>query len=183
MHPTAYAFACSAISGEDVAGRAVAEAGARVVNGSVRPYVESLLPASYLGTDLEAGPGVDKVCDAADLPSLGQFAAVISTEMLEHAEHWRAAMRGLVEAVAPGGILVITTRGPGFPRHDHPSDYWRYTLADMEHIMGGAGMVIERLEPDHPVNPGVLVRARKPDGWSWPDDTGWDRIELAGAPS
>jgi SAM-dependent methyltransferase len=179
MHASAYAFAVSALSAADVAGALVAEAGSRNVNGSVRSYVESLCPAGYVGVDLEAGPGVDVLADAADLPSLGEFDVVISTEMLEHAPDWRGAMAGLVGALAPGGILVITTRSPGFPVHDYPSDCWRYTLADMKAILDGAGLVTELLQDDDPVSPGVLARARKPDGWAWPDQTGWDSIELA----
>src|SRR5262249_14737748 len=82
-------------------------------------------PASYLGTDMRDGPGVDKVCKAEDLPFLvgtGFAGVVVSTEMLEHAPDWAAAVRGMVLVLAPGGLLLLTTRGPGFPVHGYPED-------------------------------------------------------------
>jgi hypothetical protein len=161
------AFATSALTADDVRGKIVIEAGALNVNGSVRPHVESLGPASYTGTDMRPGPGVDLVCDAADLP--GRAHVVISTEMLEHARDWQAAVRGLVDAVADGGLLVLTTRSPGFPYHPHPEDFHRFPVEAMGEILAAAGLDIERLEPDpDPASPGVFARARKPDGWSWP---------------
>ena len=173
MHSSAYAFAVSALSGEEVAGRTVAEAGAFNVNGTVRGYVENLGPASYTGIDIRLGPCVDYIAGAADLPSFGTFDIVISTEMLEHAEDWRAAVRGLVLALNPGGLLVITTRSEGFPKHDHPGDYWRYSLDDMRQIADEAGLAIVRLETDWEA-PGVFLTARKPEDWDapaldWPD--------------
>ena len=168
MHPSAMAFACSALTEADVLGKTVVEAGAFDVNGSVRPHVESLGPDVYLSTDMREGPGVDVVCAAEDLrPDMAEV--VISTEMLEHAADWQAAMLGLIGAVTPGGVLVLTARSPGFPYHPHPEDLWRFPVESMSEILGAAGLVIERCEPDpDPASPGVLAKARKPDGWAWP---------------
>lgn len=182
MHPSAMAFACSALTEADVRGRIVIEAGALNVNGSVRGHVESLGPASYTATDMRTGPGVDLVCDAADLLGLlGRGGVVISTEMLEHAADWQAAVRGLVDAVADGGVLVLTTRSAGFPVHGYPEDHWRFSVEAMGEILKAAGLVAERLEPDpDPQSPGVFARARKPAGWSWPEGTrqAWDDVEV-----
>ena len=178
MHASAMAFACSALTAEDVAGKNVLEAGALNVNGSVRPHVMSLRPASYVATDMRAGPGVDVVMDAAELPGeLGQAHVVISTEMLEHAADWRGAMRGLISAVTEDGILVLTTRSQGFPLHGYPDDHWRFSVEAMGAILKGAGLDVERLESDPlPGHPGVFAKARKPAGWEWPPDTeaAWD---------
>lgn len=188
MHPSAMAFACSALTAEDVAGNCVLEAGALDVNGSVRPHVEALGPFEYIGTDMRAGPGVDVVCAAEDLPGRWLLAGaprvfdvVISTEMLEHAADWQAAMRGLVDAVADGGILVLTTRSAGFPRHEHPEDHWRFPVESMRQILLAAGLTVERCEPDpDPASPGVFAKARKPAGWSWPDAVGdaWAAVHV-----
>ncbi len=170
MHPSAYAWASTALTADEVKGAHVIEAGAYDVNGSVRPAVEALGPASYTGTDISEGPGVDEVRDAADLPRLDPAPGiVISTEMLEHAEDWQAAMAGMIRALTPGGLLVLTTRGPGFPYHGYPADHWRFTVGAMGEIMAAAGMdVLDlRADPD-PMSPGVFVKARKPEGWTQP---------------
>lgn len=180
MHPSAMAFACSALTADDVRGKRVVESGAFNVNGSVRPHVEALGPASYLGTDMREGPGVDAVFDASGLePSSAEV--VISTEMLEHARDWQAAVRGLVGAVRPGGLLVLTTRSDGFPVHGYPDDHWRFSVEAMGQILKAAGLDTERLEPDpDPQSPGVFAKARKPAGWSWPEGTAkaWGDVKV-----
>ena len=176
------AFACSALTEADVRGKTVLEAGALDVNGSVRPHVESLGPASYTGTDMRPGPRVDVTADAADLPSLfAPVDVVISTEMLEHAADWQAAVRGLVGVMWDGGLLVLTTRSAGFPLHGYPEDHWRYSVEAMGQILKAAGLDVERLEPDpDPASPGVFAKARKPAGWSWPEGTrqAWDEVQV-----
>ncbi len=181
MHPSAYAWASTALTAAEVKGAHVIEAGACDVNGSVRPAVEALGPASYTGTDMQAGPGVDVVWDAADLSGLpgsgyggkgggfGAFGIVISTEMLEHAEDWQAAMTGMIRALTPGGLLVLTTRSEGFPYHGYPGDHWRFSVEAMGEIMAAAAMDVLDLRADHdPASPGVFVKARKPEGWTQP---------------
>jgi len=170
MHPSAHAWACSALGPDEVEGAHVAETGAQDVNGSVRPHVEAMRPASYTGTDLQAGPGVDEVRDAADLPGLDPApGVVISTEMLEHAQDWQAAMAGMIRALTPGGLLVLTTRSQGFPYHPYPGDHWRFSVEAMGEIMTAAGMDVLDLQADpDPASPGVFVKVRKPQDWTQP---------------
>ena len=167
MHPSAYAFATRALTPEQVAGKRVVEVGAYNYNGSARDAISVHDPASYTGTDMQPGPGVDWAVPAEKLPShLGEACAdvVICTEMLEHAEDWQAAMAGIAAILVPGGLLVLTTRGPGFPYHPHPGDFWRFTVAVMEGIADGCGLEVLRCEPDpDPNSPGVFLLARKPD--------------------
>jgi SAM-dependent methyltransferase len=178
-HGTDIDFIVQEIGREEVGGKRVAEVGAYDDNGSARPHVESLNPESYVGIDIREGPRVDIVMDAADLHTLGEFDLVISTEMLEHAEFWQDAMRGMITAVKPGGILFLTTRSPGFHHHDYPFDYWRYTVDDMRDILTGAGLDILVLKPDPAkIYPGVFAKARKPLNWTWPEETGWENITL-----
>ena len=185
MHASAMAFACSALTAEDVAGKHVVEAGALNVNGSVRSHVEALGPSLYVGTDMRPGPGVDFVVAAEELPERGAMRpdlagtadVVVSTEMLEHAADWQAAMRGMIGTLREGGVLVLTTRSEGFPLHGYPDDHWRFSVEAMSAIIKAAGLDVERLEADpQPGHPGVFVRARKPAGWTWPDDVekAWD---------
>jgi hypothetical protein len=172
VHPSAYRFACSALTADDVAGRSVIEAGSFNVNGSVRDVIEAMGPAAYTGTDMRPGPGVDVVCDAAGLADRFSPAdVVISTEMLEHAKYWQAAMRGLIDVLAEDGVLVLTTRSEGFPLHGYPEDHWRYSVDAMGTILLAAGLDVLACKPDpDPAAPGVFAKARKPAGWSWPED-------------
>lgn len=171
MHPSAYHFATTALTEDDVKGQHVVEAGGLNVNGSARSAIEALCPASYLATDMREGPGVDQVCPAEDLPGAlpRRAGIVISTEMLEHAADWGAAVRGMVGALAPGGLLLLTARGPGFPVHGYPEDHWRFTPEMMSQILGACRLETLRCEPDSdPHSPGVFVLARKPPRWRRP---------------
>jgi len=162
---TSLVFCLSKLLPSEVAGKHVLELGARDVNGSVRPVVETWHPASYLGVDLEPGTGVDLVLDAREL--LDRFGAerfdvVIATEILEHIRDWRGIVSIMKRLLKPNGILLITTRSRGFEYHAYPADFWRFELADMATIF--ADMTIDALVPD-PLDPGVFLRARKPEAF------------------
>ena len=148
-----------------VADHDVLEVGALDVNGSLRPWVESLRPARYVGVDLTEGPGVDQVVDAADLVShFGResFDLVITTEMVEHTRDWRTVVSNLKGVLRPGGHLLLTTRSPGFAYHAWPYDFWRYEPADMRQIFGDLELL--SVEPD-PQAAGVFVLARRPQSF------------------
>lgn len=159
---TGIAFGEAALKQASVAGREVLEVGALDVNGSLRPFVESLGPARYVGVDIALGPRVDEVVDASRLVERfgpDSFDIVITTEMLEHVRDWRAAVRNLKRVVRPGGLLLVTTRSVGFPYHGYPYDFWRYEPEDMEAIFADFENV--ELERDTDA-PGVFMLARKP---------------------
>lgn len=92
----------------------VLEFGSRNVNGTVR----GLFPDSdYCGTDVAPGPGVDKVCDAADWRSDRQFDLVITTECLEHTPRGQEICHSAWIALRQGGVLMVTAAAP--PRGAH----------------------------------------------------------------
>lgn len=110
----------------------ILEVGSLNVNGSPRDVCRDLPYASYYGVDLVAGPGVDEIVDVVDLPTKLQqrFDVVISTEMLEHVHDWKKALYALIEMVKENGVLVLTTRSPGFEYHPFPEDNWRFRADD-----------------------------------------------------
>lgn len=129
------------------------EVGSFNVNGSVR----SVIPVA-IGTDMRPGPDVDEVCAASQLIKnfgLESFDNVVSVEMLEHAEDWKNALDNMWGVLKPGGTFLLTTRSPGFPLHDYPGDYWRFTVDDMKKIFPD-GIVVSDTEA-----PGVGVCIQK----------------------
>ena len=165
-------FGRSHLTPDDVAGRRVLEVGALDVNGSLRPVVEDMGPARYVGVDLVHGPGVDEVCDAVELVARygpESFDLVLCTEVVEHTRDWRGVVANLKGVLAPGGVLLLTTRAPGFKYHGYPHDFWRYALDDLRAIF--SDLRILALEPD-PLAPGVFVKARKPEGFVANDVSG-----------
>ena len=166
MHASVMTFGKAAIKDSDVRGKRIIEVGSMNVNGSLRGHVESFTPSTYVGVDFIAGLGVDVVCDANDLVKRfgnNSFDVVISTEMLEHAENWRAAVYAIKHVLVPSGLLLLTARGPGFPLHGHPHDWNRFTPNDMARIF--ADFTIVTLQAD-PECPGFLLLARKPVEWN-----------------
>lgn len=165
-HTSVIAWAGIQIGPDLITGKTVIEVGAYDVNGSVRPGIEHHGPESYLGVDIAEGPRVDLVANVEDLPGMypDGFGLVVSTEMLEHVESWKAAIRSLIALVAPGGALAISTRSLGFPYHPYPIDTWRYSPDAMREIFTGARLEVISCEPDEE-QAGVFVVVRKPEGW------------------
>lgn len=160
-HGSCLEFSRRQIVAEDVAGKRVIEVGSFDVNGSPRAIVEALGPAEYVGVDIELGPGVDEVCRAEHLIDrfgAERFDLVISTEMLEHVYDWRGILSNLKNLLAPGGVLLVTTRSLGCPHHGYPFDFWRYEIEDVAVLF--ADLQIEAAESD-PELPGIFVRARR----------------------
>jgi SAM-dependent methyltransferase len=160
------------LTADDIRARAVLEVGALDVNGSLRSHFSAMAPQHYIGVDIQAGPGVDRVCDAADLVAAfgpASYDVVISTELLEHARDWRAVVHNFKGVLRPDGIALITTRSRGFRYHAYPHDYWRYEIDDIRAIF--ADFHIEVLAKD-PESPGVFLKARKPREFAEVDLTG-----------
>lgn len=178
MHESVLEWVGQALTPADVKGRRVLEVGSYDVNGSVRPIIQAFGPKSYVGVDMSAGPGVDRVVGATELvETFGaeSFDIVISTEMLEHVVEWKPVIVELVNVLAPDGLLVLTTRGPGFPYHPYPIDTWRYTVDAMQQILVAAGLVMRDLASDGQA-PGVFAIARKPFDWQGINATPFDHV-------
>jgi SAM-dependent methyltransferase len=155
-------FVRRSVQGADVAGRHVLEVGSLDVNGSVRSILSDLSPAEYMGVDVAPGKGVDQVLSVSRLTqAFGEdsFDVVLSTEMLEHVQDWQWAVGQMKRVTRPGGLLVVTTRSPGFHHHGYPHDFWRFTEKDFATIFSDMESV--RVQSDQS-EPGVFVAARKP---------------------
>lgn len=94
--------------------RSVVEFGSRNVNGSVRPLFKG---AMYTGVDVEPGPCVDIVMDAALFEPAIRPACVVCCEVLEHAPNAQAIVTNAVDILESGGVVIITCASTGRPPH------------------------------------------------------------------
>ena len=116
----------------------VVEFGSRNINGSARDVFPGL---EWIGVDIEDGPGVDVVADAAEYrpPRSVHFESVVCCEVLEHAENWKSIIQNAATLLSDtkehyddAGILGITCAGPGRQPHSaidggplRPGEYYR----------------------------------------------------------
>jgi len=139
----------------------ILDVGAYNVNGSIKDWISNRFEnVDYIGLDLfPQYDYVDIVGDASYLPfSDNAFDIVISTEVLEHVYSWKSVISELIRVLKLGGLLIITTRSPGFPLHSYPHDYWRYTIEDFKNIFRDMRILFLQ---DDPQSPGVFLAAVK----------------------
>jgi SAM-dependent methyltransferase len=107
----------------------VYEFGAFQVEGQVEyADLRGLFPGkTYVGCDMRAGPGVDRVEDvtAIGLPD-ASAGTVLCIETFEHVFEVRRAFDEVFRILKPGGLFVITSP-LNFRIHAYPDDYWRMT--------------------------------------------------------
>jgi SAM-dependent methyltransferase len=146
-------------------GTRVLEVGSLDVNGTVRSVLGPAA-ASWHGIDIRPGPGVDEVLDVSRLSERfgpEAFDLVASTEMLEHCHDWQGALAQMLGVLRPGGLLLLTTRSPGFPLHDHPADHWRFDKRELARVVEPVAAVVE-IDDDFslgwPCGVGLVARRR-----------------------
>ncbi len=109
--------------------RRILEIGSRqAVNQNELANMRDLFPNSkFVGVDMQAGPGVDVVASANELPfSDRYFDLVLCLETLEHAEKPWLICSEIERVMGSKGVAIISSQ-QNFPIHKHPSDYFRYT--------------------------------------------------------
>ncbi|KKT40425.1 hypothetical protein A3K29_03430 [Candidatus Collierbacteria bacterium RIFOXYB2_FULL_46_14] len=94
---------------------------------------------TFIGLDMQEGPGVDVVASANKLPFPdNHFDLVLCLETLEHADKpWLVAAE-IERVLKPKGVAIVSSQ-QNFPIHKHPSDYFRYTPY-------GLGILFQNLE-------------------------------------
>ncbi len=159
MHPSVMAWVAAQVTEHELAGLSTLEVGSFNVNGTARIFFDG----PYVGVDMRDGPGVDQVANAAALPfDDDTFDVVVCTEMLEHDPTFWLSVPEMARVLRPDGWLLLTARGIGFPEHDFPSDYWRFTPAAVDHLFTAAGLrTVESIPDRDPDSPGVFGLARK----------------------
>lgn len=156
MHHSVYRWIASRLTDGHRMQRTL-EVGSYNENGSIR----DLFDGEYIGVDMRMGPGVDAVAHAHDLPFPdADFEIVVSTEMLEHDAQFWLSLPEMGRVLKPGGMLLLTMRGNGFPEHAFPSDYWRFMPNSAPVLVELAGCVVEDSQLD-PEMPGLFIAGHR----------------------
>lgn len=98
----------------------------------LRPFFPGMV---YVGCDLRAGPGVDRIEDVHRLKiKSNSVGTILIMDTLEHVENVYQAMNEVYRVLKPRGMVIMTSV-MNFPIHDYPSDYWRFTPKAFELLL------------------------------------------------
>lgn len=127
MHAGAYNYVAQVVSDHGPFAK-VLEIGGRDINGSVRPLFGG---ADYTSLDIESGPGVDVVADAATWKAPKPYDAVVCCEVLEHTADADRIIDAARRATRRGGVVIVTAACPPRAPHSavdggniHPGEYY-----------------------------------------------------------
>jgi SAM-dependent methyltransferase len=131
-------------------------AGGRVLDAGAGegPYRERFTHVCYVALDDRRGDrrwdyrGLDVVGDLLRMPLRdASIDFVLCTETLEHLADPQAFLRETARVLTPGGRLFLTAPFH-FKEHQAPHDYFRYTRYGLAHLLEGAGLVADSIEPE-----------------------------------
>jgi len=107
----------------------VLEIGSLNINGSVREILQPHA-STYLGIDMQEGPGVDLVASGAEFYAPEIFNIVVCCEVFEHTPAWRDIIKQAYINLKPGGMFIATMAGIGRPPHsaidENPIRDWEH---------------------------------------------------------
>ena len=161
MHASVYEWVGKTVAEHELGALATLEVGSGIVNGTVRDYFSG----PYVGVDIGAGSGVDRVEDCTNLSDGDNtWDVVISTEMLEHVDRPWLAVNELARVCAASGHVIITCRGYDqrgcWEPHGYPHDSYRYSDRALIALAEDAGLRVLEITSD-PEGPGWFLHAVK----------------------
>ena len=118
MHNAAMEFVYSSFHNwkGDKTNLKILDIGSLDINGSVRPLFKPFT-SKYVGLDVQEGPGVDIVYDAAKFTKPNSFDVVVCAEVFEHTPDWQTILKKSYKNLVQGGIFIATMAGEGRPPH------------------------------------------------------------------
>lgn len=94
----------------------VLEFGSLNINGSVKPIFEPYAN-TYFGIDMQEGPGVDMIADAASFDSEILYDVIVCAEVFEHTPAWKEIVNNAHRLLKVGGVFIATMAGVGRTAH------------------------------------------------------------------
>jgi SAM-dependent methyltransferase len=150
MRDPVRAFCQAAAGAFDLPGPVVEFGAYQVAGQEALVDLRGIFPGrSYVGCDLRAGPGVDRVEDvSAPTFADGEAGTVLCFETMEHVFEVRRAFDALHRILRPGGVLVASAPFD-FHVHAHPDDYWRLTPSAWRRLLAPYALrVVAGLGPE-----------------------------------
>ena len=94
----------------------VLEIGSLDINGSIKS-IFTPFSNSYLGLDVQEGPGVDLVADATEYIKPEAYDVIVCCEVFEHLEEWKKVVYNSYMNLKIGGVFIGTCAGEGRRPH------------------------------------------------------------------
>jgi len=116
------------------------------------------LNSIYTGIDIREGENVDIVLSAYEISSYFEedyFDTVLCLYVLEHLKDIFVVLDGIDIVLKRGGYFYLSVPNVGFPKHNYPKDYWRFTEeAVREVIMQGYNILsLDSMKTDYMKHP------------------------------
>ena len=99
---------------EHFSNKKVLDCGSLNVNGTLK---DLFIDCVYIGIDIASGRDVDFVVKTHEYNPMTTFDVVVSGEMLEHDEYWRASLQKMYDLCKSGGLIVFSCAGKDRPEH------------------------------------------------------------------
>ena len=98
----------------------------------LRPYFPG---REYIGCDLRAGEGVDRIEDVQDLSfEDASVGTLLAFEILEHVPDPQRAISEVDRVLRDDGLFALSTPF-NYGLHAFPDDYWRFTASGMHRLL------------------------------------------------
>jgi SAM-dependent methyltransferase len=100
--------------------------------GNLRPLFGD---RTFVGLDVQAGPGVDLVADVEALPQAdASVGTVLALNTLEHVPRFWRGLEEMYRVLRPDGVLIASCPFY-FHLHSFPRDYWRFSPEALEWLL------------------------------------------------